>query len=130
MIKSFGQVIGELRQKKGVSQRKLARNLKIAPSYLNEIENGEGNIHKYDKSKQEKSWAGNKLQPEHRPEDECDQQVGEGARCSYHGRTPSPRLEVIGVIRYRFRPAEGEAGKTRNDRHQDGAHGIDMFDRI
>ena len=44
MLKSFGQVIGELRKKRGVSQRKLARNLNIAASYLNEIENGRGVI--------------------------------------------------------------------------------------
>ncbi len=40
-MKTFGQILGEVRRQKGVSQRELARRVKLAPSYLNEIENGQ-----------------------------------------------------------------------------------------
>ena len=43
-MKSFGTIITEYRKKNGVSQRELARRVKIAASYLNEIENGERGI--------------------------------------------------------------------------------------
>ena len=43
-MKSFGEVLTYYRKKKAVSQRELARRVRMAPSYLNEIENGERGI--------------------------------------------------------------------------------------
>jgi len=39
-MKTFGRIISGYRQKKGLSQRKLARSVNLSASYLNEIENG------------------------------------------------------------------------------------------
>ena len=43
-MKTFSSLLGSTRKKSGVSQRELARRVKIAPSYLNEIEKGERGI--------------------------------------------------------------------------------------
>lgn len=43
-MKSFGTIISQYRKRSGVSQRELARRVRIAPSYLNEIEKGERSI--------------------------------------------------------------------------------------
>lgn len=43
-MRSFGEIVSSHRKKSGVSQRELARRVSIAPSYLNEIENGERGV--------------------------------------------------------------------------------------
>lgn len=43
-MKTFGSLLGAYRKKNGVSQRELARRVKIAASYLNEIEKGERGV--------------------------------------------------------------------------------------
>ena len=43
-MKPFGEIITQCRKKSGVSQRELARRVKIAASYLNEIEKGQRGV--------------------------------------------------------------------------------------
>lgn len=43
-MKSFGATIAHYRKKRGFSQRQLARTVAVAPSYLNEIENGQRGV--------------------------------------------------------------------------------------